>query len=410
MPLLMKRWRDWLMNDLRPLLRLGPKPQALHFSYEKAGLVLHDPYVPWNADAILVEATLRLPASARRKTDFQLRLPEREPILADSLRAEESGERYRLLFRFSNVPSRNFDGELLWRNHLLGKITLPVFSSQVFLQQLRLDMPTFFVRLGSQSVACQTFVATQGKALQASAVLSSQSGSLAPLMDLGVRVKFRSEKDKIDHEVPVPLCSSQLQARQALLTAVPPKLPKRLGFWSATWMVGDQVLGAQRVRAISQRMFHNSLRISDTRFVVVDKKQSVAVRRQLPAMTEVSRLGPCFMVSSREPGMAAICTLQVYAQIPGGVQAPLLLEQEILITDGPAMFAPGTVDVSEFGQMSAFELCFQNRPLGALPLSPVPSASFNNEGGFKPPADFIWTPAADEELSERLQKLVNGQG
>jgi hypothetical protein len=397
------------MNDLRPLLRLGPKPQALHFGYEKAGLVLHDPYVPWNADAILVEASLKLPPAARRKTDFQLRLLQREPILADSLRAEEAGERYRLLFRFSNIPPQSTDVELLWRNHFLGKLALPIASSQDFLAQLRLDMPTFFVRLGSQSVACQTFVATQGKALQASAVLSSLSGCLAPLMDLGVRVIFRSEKAKIDHQVPVPLCSSQLQSRQALLTAVPPKLPKRLGYWSATWMVGDQVLGVQRVRAISQRMFHNSLRISDTRFVVVDKKQSVAVRRQLPAMNELSRLGPCFLVSSREAGMAAICTLQVHAQIPGGVQAPMLLEQEILITDGPAMFAPGTIDVSEFGQMSAFELRFQNRALGALPLSPVPSASFTNEGGFKAPTDFIWTPAADEELSERLQKLINGQ-
>jgi hypothetical protein len=398
------------MNELRPLLRLGPKPQALHFSYEKAGLVLHDPYVPWNADAILVEATMHLPPSARRKTDFQLRLPQREPILAESLRAEESGERYRLLFRFSNVPPQTTIAQLLWRNHHLGQLTIPVFAGPEYVQQLRLDMPTFFVRLGSQNVACQTFVAPQGKAIQASAVLSSFHGSLAPLMDLGVKVVFRAEKDKIDHEVPVPLCSSQLQARQALLTAAPPKLRRRLGYWTATWLVGDQVLGVQRVRAISHRAFHSSLRISDTRFVVVDKKQSVTVRRQLPAMTEVSRLGPCFMVSSKEAGMAAICKMQVHAQIPGGVQAPLLLEQEILITDGPAMFAPGTIDVGELGQMSAFELRFQNRVLGALPLSPVPSATFTNEGGFKAPTDFIWTPAADEELSERLQKLINGQG
>ena len=35
----MKRWRDWAMSELRTLTRTGPQPQALHVSYEKAGLV-----------------------------------------------------------------------------------------------------------------------------------------------------------------------------------------------------------------------------------------------------------------------------------------------------------------------------------------------------------------------------------
>ena len=50
-----KRWRDWAMNDLWPLHRIGTQPQALHFSYEKAGLTLNDQPIPWNAEAVLVE-------------------------------------------------------------------------------------------------------------------------------------------------------------------------------------------------------------------------------------------------------------------------------------------------------------------------------------------------------------------
>ena len=70
----MKRWRDWAMNDLWPLYRISPQPQALHYSYEKAGLTLHDQPIPWNAEAVLVEALLRLPSTAsRRKGDFLLR-------------------------------------------------------------------------------------------------------------------------------------------------------------------------------------------------------------------------------------------------------------------------------------------------------------------------------------------------
>jgi hypothetical protein len=164
------------------------------------------------------------------------------------------------------------------------------------------------------------------------------------------------------------------------------------------------------VKAISQKVFHRSLRISDTRFVVVDWKQTMSIRRQLPPMIEVSRVGPCFLVSSREPGMAGLCTLHVHAQVPGGVQSPLLLEQEVLITDGPTMFAPGTLDVGDLGQTAAFELRQKSRTLGLLALSPVPTASFTSEGGFKAAtSDFLWTSAADDELTERLNRLMNGK-
>ena len=50
-----KRWRDWVMTDLLPTYRIGAQPRALHFSFEKAGLVLHDQPIPWNAEAVLVE-------------------------------------------------------------------------------------------------------------------------------------------------------------------------------------------------------------------------------------------------------------------------------------------------------------------------------------------------------------------
>lgn len=403
-----RRCRDWAMNELRPLLRAGPQPQALHVSYEKAGLVLYDAAIPWNADAVLVEASVFARPNARRKSDYCLRVANGEPIVPESLRPED-GDRQRLFFRLS-VPEKSTSAELSYRDHSLGQLTLPVLSGDEFLRGLRVDMPTFFARVGYQSVACQTFVGTQCKALQASGMLVSRTGSLAPLAELGLRVVFRCERDGSTYEVPVPLTGAQLQSRQALVTAVPRRLPRRMGVWTATWLLGETVLATHRVKAISQKLFHKSLRISDTRYVVVDWKNVVSVRRQLPPLIEVSRVGPCFLVSSREPGMAGLCTLHIHAQVPGGVQSPLLLEQEVLITDGPTMFAPGTLDVSELTQTAAFELRHHSRTLGLLALSPVPAASFTSEGGFKPPnGDFLWTSAADDELTERLNKLMNGK-
>jgi hypothetical protein len=71
--------------------------------------------------------------------------------------------------------------------------------------------------------------------------------------------------------------------------------------------------------------------------------------------------------------------------------------------------APGTLEVGDLGGVSAFDLRHGSHSLGLLALSPVPTAAFTSEGGFKGPVgDFLWTPAADEELSERLNRLVNG--
>src|SRR5580704_13372417 len=95
-----KRWRDWAMHDLWPLYRLGPQSQALHYSYEKAGLTLHDQPIPWNAEAVLVEATMRLSAGqGRRKADFQMRLPGPTLYPADQLRRVENEDLYRISFR-----------------------------------------------------------------------------------------------------------------------------------------------------------------------------------------------------------------------------------------------------------------------------------------------------------------------
>jgi len=402
-----KRWRDWAMHDLWPLHRVNCRPQALHFSYEKAGLTLPDQPIPWNAESVLVEAQVnRLKPEQRRKGDFQLRLGGRDPLPADALRREDGDDRHRLFFRFPPPPQTN-TAELLWKGHSLGQLTLPVLGADEFVSQLRLQLPTLFVRIGEQSVACQTFVATQCKGLMASAVLTSPT-SLAPLGDLGLRVEFRSERDGKTWEVPVPLSSSQLAGRQALVTVVPRHFPRRIGTWQATWRVADRVLATQRLRAISQKTFQRSLRVSDTRFVVETPKEGLGVRRQVPVLGEVDRVGPCFLVSSAEPGMAGVCTLQVHAQVPGAVRPPLLLEQAVLVSDGPTVFAPGTVDAADLGQVTTFELRLKGTVLGVLSLCPVPTASFTSEGGFKPPTEFSWSASAEDELTERLTRLMDG--
>jgi hypothetical protein len=399
-----RHWRDWAMHDLWNLTRSGPQPKTLHYSFEKAGLILHDQPVPWNAEAVVVEALVYLPDNlAGPKSEFRLRIPGREPILPESFRCHEN-EKTRLQFRFP-PPPHSVALEIVWRDRRLGSLTLPVLTQDDFLSNLRLQLPTLFVRIGEQNVACQTFVANQCRGLVASTMVTSPT-SLVPLLDLGLRLEFRSDKGGIQ-ATSAQLSSSQLADRQALVAVVPKRIPKRIGSWTAVWLVGDRPLICQRVRAIGQGAFHRSLRVSDSRFVLQMADGEIKVSRHLPPLDDVARAGPCFLVSSKEPGMAGFCTLQTRAQVLGS-HAPQLQEQEILITDGPAVVAPGTVAARDLERVSAFELKLKRESLGVLPMTPVPPATFTSEGGFKEPAEFTWSVSADEELNDRLARLING--
>jgi hypothetical protein len=403
-----KRWRDWAMSELWPFYRISPQPQAIHYSYEKAGMTVHDQPVPWNAEAVIVEARLRLPQSAgRRKADFQLRVAGRDPVPADDMRRQHDGDNhYRLTFR-AEPPGVTTTAEVLYRNHVLGQLTLPYLGRDEFIQAVRLQMPTLCVRFDNESVACQTFVAAQCKGLIASALLVSPT-SLVPLVDLDLSVEFKNERSGVSQSVPARLCSSQLSGRHALVTVAPRHFPRRIGSWVVTWMLADQPLATHRVRSISTRTFQRSLRVTDSRFVLRWPKGNVTVSRQVPPNEKPSRVGPCFLVSSREPGMAGMCRLQVQAQVPGAVQPPLLFEGDVLVTDGPKEFAPGTLDVADIEQLTAFELSLKGQALGVLSLCPAPTANFTAEGGFKPPHDYAWSPAAEEELTDRLNRLLEG--
>jgi hypothetical protein len=82
-------------------------------------------------------------------------------------------------------------------------------------------------------------------------------------------------------------------------------------------------------------------------------------------------------------------------------------EQTLLITDGPALFAPGSIDAQELSQVAHFELRSRGTIIGTVSLCPTPTAVFTPEGGFEPAADFAWTPTAEDELTDRLSKLMD---
>ena len=137
--------------------------------------------------------SLRLPPSAtRRKADFTCALPGQPPLPPESLNRLENEPCHRLTFRLI-PPGTTSTVELLYRNRLLGQVTLPFLSRDEFLDGLRLQMPTLFAHIGEENVACQTFVMSQCKGLLASGLLVSPT-SLVATLDLDLSVEFRSER------------------------------------------------------------------------------------------------------------------------------------------------------------------------------------------------------------------------
>lgn len=392
------------MLDLWSIYRSGPRLQTLRFGYEKAGLVVRDEPIPWCAESALVEAILtRTPADCR-KGDFRLRFAGQSLAPVDLGRTQPEGE-LRVLFRLP-PPTHSASAEVRWQNHLLGQLTLPVLSREEFVRQLRLTMPTVFVKIGETTVACQSFVSTQCRGLFAAAQLSSPT-CLAPLADLSLEIEFYAERTAEGETAAVTLAGSQLASRQALISTTAPKAPRRVGSWLVTWRLGELVLSCQRIRAISARQFQRSLRVADTRFVIQSGKGAISLQRALPRK-ESGRIGPCFMLASQEAGMAGLCPLSVHVRMRDGESRQLMKEQ-VLITDGPTPVMPGTIPAGEQDRVIGFELRVKDSLAGMLSLEPAPAADFTSEGGFRPPTEYFWTSAAEQELADRLGRLTEGK-
>lgn len=395
------------MRDSWPLFRpnAGPHPDGLQYAWEKAGLSLVGQPIPWNAEAVVVHGFVHCPRqTAQLKDDISLRLGKQSRLIAPArCQPADDFAGVHVMFRLP-PPASTCQADLCWRGRSLGQITLPVVTLNGFVSKLALNLPTVSVRLGDKCVASRTFVGSQCQGLVASGVLTA-AGSLAPLVDLGLCVALRRPDGEPMCSMPVQLASTQLEAKQALVSISLPR-PRRLGAWEIAWLLDDQPLAVQRLMAISKPAFHRSLMVESTRFVLQDARGNISMATTLPDLKSIRRAGPCFLITSRLPGVAGLCTCEVRADVRGAIQSPLIERQEVLISDGPAPFAPGTLDAGDLARVNRFELTLGKQLLGICSMAAAPEATFDAEGGFTPPEAFHWSSTADEQLQEKLEKLL----
>src|ERR1700722_18679632 len=91
---------------------------GLHVRYEKAGLIFDALPIPWNADAVIVEASVKLPPACD-KQQFTPQLSTGGPSLpAEILLPGKKRGPGRIFFRF-RTPSQTCSVQVFWREHSL---------------------------------------------------------------------------------------------------------------------------------------------------------------------------------------------------------------------------------------------------------------------------------------------------
>jgi hypothetical protein len=380
----------------------------LHFSYEKAGLTLRTGPIPWNAEAVTVEAMVRVPSlTAEVRSQFRLHMPGRASLDPEALRPTDVNGQARVFFRLA-VPRKSLLVELRYGDRSLGQLLLPVLSQDEFSKTLEVTEPTVHVRLGDETHGCRSYVTTQAKELYASALLTSPT-CLAPLADLIVGVEIVERSGRASQTREIHLSGAQLSGRQALVMS-PIRRPRGSGASAVRWLVAGEARAEVRLVGLTPLLFRRSLRLSATRFLLEGSDGPLPLARIAPAsLDEIERLGPVFVVTSSAEGMAATAEFAVRAVNRAGATLLEMPAQRVSWSDGPAVVAPGTLARADLEDVYALEIRHGTHRLGGLSLTPVPAAAFDSEGGFaSADTEFAWSPSADEQLQERLGKLLGG--
>jgi|GEM_PF-1478757 len=413
--------RDWLAHTFSSLpLVTAPQVRSLRISWKKNGLEFDTVPVLGTADGIIVRAELRYASSTpARKADLRLRVG-RQNVPPESLVLAESAGRMNVhICEFHLEPLECSETvELCWQGQLLCQAALPVLPLRQFVEQLQLVQPTLYVTLRSNiginaticehTVPCSKYPRIQGRHVLASAQLISPI-PLVGLLDCQPVIRFHERSTGQCWEVPLRLSAEQLQARQALVTVQCPVRPCRLGSWKVEWRLLQKTLASCDLEVRSMRSLHRYVELVESYFLCSEEKGNrIRLERRLPKQLSCSRVGPCFLLRSRETGFPFLMRVEVFATPRDGGDPVRLASEEILISDAPTAYVPGTLAVHDLSDLACFELRSNGYTISHLPISPVPSAKINAEGAIEsvPEDGRSWSRSDEEELNERLKRLM----
>ena len=384
MPLWMRLLRDlaepkrgWVLRRPRTLnLACGPTLAGR----DRTGAV------PWCAAGAWVAAEVRTSRPAGR-TGFALAGLTAIPLVPTEVLATDGV--LRLLFR-TPTPSQATTATLLWRGRAIGRAALRFTPEPAYRADLTASCG-IVARLGTHQVAADAVVAKQCRGLVAGLTLSHPEG-LMPLSTLSVRAIYTRSKLP---PVEVPIATDAARLCGASLTLAVPLAAPGLGRAAVAWQIGGVEVARATIHGVSRQRFRANVRVAEAGFMIAAATGVEAVRHPPPRFD--GPIGPRFVIVGRA-GWAGQIGYDVRAT--GGGPS---WRGHTLVTGEPGALPLGLPPGS--GELTGFELRLSGNLVSATLARPVPSATFTAEGKFAPPPDFPWTNAADDELTDRLERL-----
>ena len=405
------RWRSFLTLDFWTPRRMTTTSRSIHVSSEVQGIRVADAAVPWNASTVWVELLLHAPRGNLDRQHFTLRLPGADPVVAERVQPLGDDGRHRVVFSLDN-PGKEMRADVLFRGHFLSSIEVGHLSRERFLADLRVLSAAFLARLNDQLLPAQTLVNGQWKGGVATVVLRG-GASLAPLLDVGLRLRIRAvgsapeaEDDRWQRENHVELIPTQLQGREMTAAVDLKRAGSGAGEWQLGWFAGDKLLHTLRIQSVDRKQLSESIHVVTSRFALELPDGTIKVVPQLTPTQEYRRAGPCFVLLSRLAGLASPCKFTITGRLNRPGPTPQMFELPVTLTDGPTPLMTGWLSPEELGQFEAFELRLARKLLARLMVRAIPEAHLTAEGGFTPPPNFAWTGTAEDELSARLARLL----
>ncbi len=378
--------------------RLLGRPDPAPVGWQYRGRDYWTSPVPWCAESLLMalpEADWR----RHRRAEWAAGLPGLPPL---PVRAAEVAGPGGTAARVLVAPMVSGPTTLTVsdRGRAVRRVKVAVLSRAEFGAGIRASAGAT-VTLAGRSVAARRAAGRDVEAVTISLSLRSRY-ALWPWAAGGeVRLDWLDKRGAVVRSASVAVAESAFARRRLdLAVQLPGPLPP--GQSRFAWSVGGSAVARTTLVGLSRRRFRDSIRLVEVGFALERNGERAAVRALPPQYRGPA--APRFVVKSGLSGAAGVAP---FAVRPTGPAPPTGAgwAVAIVVGDRDAEVSPALSEMPPNPAWTGFELRLGPRALGQAALCPVPSARIDAEGGFKPPPEFDWSSAADDELLERLAKL-----
>ncbi len=377
--------------------------KALQLGYESKGLKVVSPVIPWFAEKIFLEVSIRFPDKFLcSATDFSLQLGKSSSILGNNLQISEAvGHKAgKVVFQLDNLL-KNCKAKIYFKKKLISEIDIPFLTKEAFLASVEVHSPALHCNFDGQIVSCQSFLMAGCKGVSVSGMLSSKYGAgFFSSLDVSILIDVGSQ-------IPTSLVAKvpNVEVSQSYIPIVFPvgALPKKIGNMKISYLLEGVKICSLICQGITANSFSKMIGVSKQSFVVWKKNGELEFSDELCELEPEVRFGPCFWIGTKVDGLAGFADIKIQGYLHGSHQPLCFWEGKVLATSTPALMAPVNLGPESFKEISYFEILSGKNSIAMIKLGSKPTVQFTAEGTIAS-AD-VFATTANVSVQDVFKKL-----